>query len=318
MRQNLASLILPESFYYGSVTMTQQNTPKIAVIGFGEAGSCLCQGWGRIDVRAFDIKQISDSDIAADKTRQMQDAGVIIGDDAASTVHEVDMIFSTVTADQAHAAARAVAAGIGQGAYFFDLNSCAPSTKQKNAAIITEAGGHYVDVAVMATITPKYHQTAMLVAGEHAEAAIALMLALDMKPVHVPGPVGRASTIKMIRSVLVKGIEALTAECFSAATIAGVADEVAASLDASQTKDGWKDQAAYNMERMTTHGIRRAAEMREVAITLADLNIAGRMTAGTIAWQDQLGNLGLSLLDTEGLEPRLNAIHTALDAQKGD
>jgi hypothetical protein len=55
-----------------------------------------------------------------------------------------------------------------------------------------------------------------------------------------------------------------------------------------------------------------------VAITLADLNIAGRMTAGTIAWQDQLGNLGLSLLDTEGLEPRLSAIHTALDAQKGD
>ena len=248
----------------------------------------------------------------------MQDAGVIIGDDAASTVREADMIFSTVTADQAHAAARAVAAGIGQGAYFFDLNSCAPSTKQKNAAIITEAGGHYVDVAVMATITPKYHQTAMLVAGEHAEAAIALMLALDMKPVHVPGPVGRASTIKMIRSVLVKGIEALTAECFSAATIAGVADEVAASLDASQTKDGWKDQAAYNMERMTTHGIRRAAEMREVAITLADLNIAGRMTAGTIAWQDQLGNLGLSLLDTEGLEPRLSAIHSALDTKKGD
>jgi hypothetical protein len=69
---------------------------------------------------------------------------------------------------------------------------------------------------------------------------------------------------------------------------------------------------------MTTHGIRRAAEMREVAITLADLNIAGRMTSGTIAWQDQLGNLGLSLLDTKGLEPRLSAIKTALDGQKGD
>ena len=92
---------------------------------------------------------------------------------------------------------------------------------------------------------------------------------------------------------------------------------MAASLDASQTKDGWKDQAAYNMERMTTHGIRRAAEMREVAITLADLNIAGRMTAGTIEWQDQLGNLGLSLLDTEGLEPRLSAIRSALDAKTG-
>ncbi len=317
MRQNFVSLIASKSLYHGSVTMIQQNTPKIAVIGFGEAGSCLCQGWGRSDIHAFDIKQIGDTDTAANKTSQMQEAGVIIGDDAASTVRQADMIFSTVTADQAHAAASAAAAGIRPGAYFFDLNSCAPSTKQKNDVIITEAGGRYVDVAVMATITPKYHQTAMLVAGEHAESAIALMLALDMKPVHVPGPVGRASTIKMIRSVLVKGIEALTAECFSAATIAGVADEVAASLDASQTKDGWKDQAAYNMERMTTHGIRRAAEMREVAITLADLNIAGRMTAGTIEWQDQLGNLGLSLLDTEGLEPRLSAIRSALDAKTG-
>ena len=82
MGQNLVSLLPPESLYHGNVTMTQQNTPKIAVIGFGEAGSCLCKGWGRSDVRAFDIKQIGDNDIAADKTRQMQDAGVIIGDDA--------------------------------------------------------------------------------------------------------------------------------------------------------------------------------------------------------------------------------------------
>ena len=152
----------------------------------------------------------------------------------------------------------------------------------------------------------------MLVAGEHAEAAIELMLALDMKPTHVPGPVGRASTIKMIRSVLVKGIEALTAECFSAACRAGVADEVAASLDASQNHDGWKDQATYNMERMTTHGIRRAAEMREVAITLSDLGIPCRMTASTIEWQENFGHLGLSLLDTEGLEARVNAIEAAI------
>ena len=118
MRRNLASLIPTETFYQGSVEMTKKNTPKIAVIGFGEVGFCLCQGWGRNDVRAFDIKQIDDTKIAADKTRQMQDAGVIIGDDAASTVREADMIFSTVTADQAHAAASAVAKGIKQGAYF--------------------------------------------------------------------------------------------------------------------------------------------------------------------------------------------------------
>ncbi len=296
--------------------MKDQNKPTVAVIGFGEAGSCLCKGWGLDDVRAFDIKQHGDATLAAKKVAQMLAAGVLIGDDAASIASGTDMIFSTVTADQANAAAHAVAKAIEPGAYYLDLNSCAPSTKQKNADLIEEAGGFYVDVAVMATITPKYHQTAMLVSGEHAEQAIALMLALDMKPVHVPGPVGRASTIKMIRSIMMKGIEALTAECFTAACKAGVADEVAASLDASQTKEGWKAQAAYNMERMTTHGIRRAAEMREVAITLDDLDIDGFMTAGSINWQEHFGNLGISLLETEGLKRRIDFIQRAIEAKR--
>ncbi len=296
--------------------MKNQNTPRIAVLGFGEAGSCLCKGWGLGGVRAFDIKQHGGSLLAAEKVREMSLAGVIVGDDAASIAHGSDMIFSTVTADQAHAAASAVTKAIKPGAYYLDLNSCAPSTKRKNAAVITRAGGFYIDVAVMATITPKYHQTAMLVSGEHAEQAIDLMRALDMKPVHVPGPVGRASTIKMIRSIMMKGIEALTAECFTAACKAGVADEVAASLDASQTKEGWKAQAAYNMERMTTHGTRRAAEMREVAITLDDLKINGFMTAGSINWQEHFGNLGISLLETEGLEQRIDFIQRTIETKQ--
>ncbi len=289
--------------------MKQQNTPKLAVIGFGEAGSSLCIGWGRSDIRVFDIKQHGEN--AAAKNAEIQALGVIGCSDTASAISEADIVFSTVTADQAHEAAVAVAKAIRPGAFFCDLNSCAPSTKLKSAKLIGAAGGLYVDVAVMATITPKYHQTAMLVAGEHAEAAIELMLSLDMKPKHVPGPVGRASTIKMIRSVMVKGIEALSAECFSAACRAGVADEVAASLDASQQIDSWKELATYNMERMTTHGIRRAAEMREVAITLSDLDIPPRMTAGTIEWQNSFGSLGLSLIETEGLEARIAAIEEA-------
>jgi len=42
--------------------------------------------------------------------------------------------------------------------------------------------------------------------------------------------VGAAAALKMIRSVMIKGIEALTAECFLAAHRAGIVEEVAASL----------------------------------------------------------------------------------------
>ena len=66
--------------------------------------------------------------------------------------------------------------------------------------------------------------------------------------------VGRASAIKMIRSVMVKGLEALTCECAAAAEAAGVFDEVMASLDASEKAIGWAERVAYNRERMETHG----------------------------------------------------------------
>ncbi len=84
----------------------------------------------------------------------------------------------------------------------------------------------------------------------------------------VPGAVGAASSIKMIRSVMVKGLEALTAECFLAADAAGVTEAVRASLDASWPGTDWGAKADYNLERMMAHGIRRAAEMEEVAKTL--------------------------------------------------
>jgi 3-hydroxyisobutyrate dehydrogenase-like beta-hydroxyacid dehydrogenase len=292
------------------------NTPSITVIGFGEAGASLCIGWKRTGVFSFDIRQTQPQTQAAILTA-MHKLSVESAADAASAVSDADLIFSTVTADQAFNAASSVAPGLKPGAFFFDLNSCAPTTKQKSAAVIEAAGGRYVDIAVMATITPHYHQTPMLICGDHCDAAMTALQTLEMTPALVPGPVGRASTIKMLRSVLVKGIEALTAECFLAAARAGVADEVAHSLDASQTDMGWKDQARYNAERMTTHGIRRAAEMREVAKTLTDLGIAAEMTRGTINRQQELGGLGLSLLDLDSFDARIAAIETALEKSPG-
>jgi hypothetical protein len=97
--------------------------------------------------------------------------------------------------------------------------------------------------------------------------------------------VGRASAIKMIRSVMVKGIEALSWECAAAAEAAGVYDEIAASLDASEKPVGWARRFAYNRERMETHGLRRAAEMEEVARTLEGLGVEPVMTRGTVQRQ---------------------------------
>ncbi|MEL0142936.1 MAG: DUF1932 domain-containing protein, partial [Alphaproteobacteria bacterium] len=72
----------------------------------------------------------------------------------------------------------------------------------------------------------------------------------------------------------------------------------------------------YNAERMTTHGIRRAAEMREVHKTLIDLGITPDMTSGTIDRQQQFGELAISLVDLDSFEARFAAIELAVEAEK--
>jgi hypothetical protein len=89
--------------------------------------------------------------------------------------------------------------------------------------------------------------------------------------------------------VMVKGIEALTAECFLAARAAGVAEAVTESLSLSWPGMDWAARADYNLERMETHGLRRAAEMEEVAATLAGLGQGSDMARATAAVQRRIG-----------------------------
>jgi 3-hydroxyisobutyrate dehydrogenase-like beta-hydroxyacid dehydrogenase len=125
------------------------------------------------------------------------------------------------------------------------------------------------------------------------------------------GDIGRASSIKMIRSVMVKGIEALVAECVLAGTKAGVADVVLDSLDKTFPGFDWKARSAYNFERMMVHGNRRAAEMREVAITLSDLGLNNGMSTAIADWQQVIGGLNLDVGENN-YDVRANAILAAL------
>ncbi|MEC7238011.1 MAG: DUF1932 domain-containing protein [Pseudomonadota bacterium] len=289
---------------------------SVAFIGFGEAGLAIAEtlaATGKASgMRAYDIK-LDDEDSATAMRARIEDSGVTACATAKEAVEGSQIVICVVTADQAAKAAAAAARHLAAGALWLDMNSCAPSTKKIAAGPVNTAGGIYVDVAVMAPITPRGHETPMLAASAEPDSVAARLAEAGLVPRFVGSDVGRASTIKMLRSVMVKGMEALTVECFRAAVRAGVADEVAGSLDASESGLGWAAQTAYNMERMTAHGIRRAAEMREVAKTLRDFNVAPAMTTGTIAWEEEMGNLDLTLEPGTALAEQMALIEQALD-----
>lgn len=257
---------------------------SVTLIGYGEAGRAFARaaGWEH-QAQVFDVK----TDAPQTRAGMLADYdadGVTICENMGDALDASDIILSLVTAEQALAAAENAAPHIAAGALFFDMNSVAPDTKHEAAKLIDAAGGRYVDVAVMAPVDPARLAVPLLLSGPYAEDGAAALTAIGFSNVHVvTGDVGRASSIKMIRSIMVKGQEALTAEMMLAARTADVVDEVLASLG-----EGWREKADYNLERMKTHGIRRAAEMEEVVKTLTALGIEPLMTNGTITRQREM------------------------------
>ncbi|MDO6415560.1 DUF1932 domain-containing protein [Sphingomonas sp. BIUV-7] len=262
-------------------------------IGFGEAALAFAEGM-TIPFGAYDRKTAPGATRGA-KLADYRRLGAVPFSDNADAVGSVDLILSLVTADQALPAARESASEIQTGALYCDMNSVAPDTKRAAAGLIEAAGGRYVDVAVMAPVHPARRDVPLLLSGTHAEAGAAALRAAGFTRLRVlPGGVGAASATKMIRSVMVKGLEALTAECVLAATQAGLRDEVFGALNASWPGTDWLEKADYNLERMMVHGIRRAEEMEEVVKTLDGLGTGSAMTRGTVERQRAIGLLGLT------------------------
>ncbi len=277
------------------------NAPHVGLLGFGEAARAIVEGWGgrrSFQASAYDLKL--DDPVQSPILRGVAElVRVACLPGLKDLLDGVDVVFCLVTADQAAAAADVAAQHVRPGTLWFDGNSCAPGTKRRAAAAIEAAGGRYVDLAIMAPIRPNLHRTPMLISGHHAEQALAVLESFDMTARIVGPDVGEASAIKMIRSVMIKGMEALTAECLLAARRAGVEEQVLASFEASDASIAWRQRSLYNLGRMHEHGIRRAAEMREVATTLRELGLPDRMSAATADWQEQIGQMDIAEMSPE-------------------
>jgi len=296
--------------------MPRRNTPRVSFIGFGEAGQVIASG-----LRETGIERIAAWDILfpLPEGERLKAAGETIGvrcaDSAADAVAETDMVISAVTAASSLEAARSVVSHLNGAPYYLDINSVSPGRKQETAALLSERA-RYVDVAVIAPINPQRHRTPLLISGPHADTVSPQLRELEMQLTVVDAATGSAAAIKMIRSVMIKGIEALTLECFVAASRAGVLDAVTASLKNNYPGLDWPKMSEYNLERMARHGERRAAEMEESAATLRELGLEPLMVEATVKRQREMGALGKDETVRASLKEGRAAILDAISAAK--
>ena len=260
---------------------------SIGFIGFGEAARAFHQTLAAQDPGlrfcAYDILLGEPGMRAAIAGR-----GIEVAETPAALGH-ADWIVSAVTADQSLAAVEAIAPHLRAGRLVVDINSVSPGRKRASAALVEARGARYLDMAVMAPVHPRGHRTPVLIAGPAAAALEPELNRLDFSFRVAGETVGAATAIKMVRSLFVKGLEAVTVECLLAARASGCFDEVYGSLARDFPGLGWPDFAAYEFERTLRHGRRRAAEMRESAATIAELGLNGALAAEIAEVQERMG-----------------------------
>jgi len=262
----------------------------LCFIGFGEAGGILGEELARrgLQVKAWDILLLDPARHDAMRAKCAA-AGVTAATSLADGLRDAQLVVSAVTASAAGEVAREAAALLKAGQCFMEINSISPDAKRANAATVQASGADYVEAAVMAPVPPQRLRVPMLLGGPKAEALATALRGLGLDATPVADRVGVASAIKMCRSVMIKGIESLTVECLLAARHYGAEDAVLKSLAATFPSMGWDArQPDYLISRVAEHGRRRAAEMREVAATVAAAGREPLMSRATAAAQDAL------------------------------
>jgi 3-hydroxyisobutyrate dehydrogenase-like beta-hydroxyacid dehydrogenase len=268
---------------------------RIAIIGFGEVGGIFGHDFVKqgIDISVFDILLNSKRHRRA-MLSKARACGVRAADDLKNCVRDADLVISAVTATSTLDVAKQAASHLRAGQIFLDINSVSPETKRKAAKHIGKRTAknnraHFVEAAVMGAVPGQRLKVPMLLGGTHAAEVGARLESIGMNATALSNQIGVASAVKMCRSVMMKGLEALAVECLFAAHRYGAEDSVLESLAATYPGMGWRDRLPdYLISRVAEHGLRRAAEMREVAQALRSVGIKPLMSLAAAARQEQL------------------------------
>jgi 3-hydroxyisobutyrate dehydrogenase-like beta-hydroxyacid dehydrogenase len=253
----------------------------IGLVGYGEVGRILAEDLRQQDVKilAYDIKLGGNQACAL--REHARSHGVELAASHVDLAARADFIVSAVTASQAVPVAKSCAPAVKKGAFFLDFNSASPGAKQRAAAVIDAAGGRYVEGAVMTSVPPYRIKVPLLLGGAGAEALAPLLDELGFSASVAAKELGVSSAVKMCRSIMIKGLEAMTIECFTTARAYGVEDAVLASLKETFPAIDWEKQGAYFFQRVIEHGRRRAEEVREVAETVREAGLVPWSAEGT-------------------------------------
>lgn len=265
---------------------------RLGLVGYGEIGSTLGAGLrkaGLDTIYAYD-KYAFDGPYSALIQRRAEDAGVTLVRSHQALADAADVIVSVTPGSVSLDSATAFAPCLTARHMFVDFASATPKIKIGVAQTLMSTGALIGDASIEGTPKNGYAMP-ILSSGPAGERLRDLLNPWGMRIEFVGAELGRASGIKILRSVLIKGIEALTDEMMLAARHYGIDEIVLASASKTLARP-WMDTVESLIPSGVIHAKRRAEELEMSAEAVADAGIEpvmARAVAARLRWKASLG-----------------------------
>lgn len=272
--------------------MADRTQFKLGLVGYGEIGSTLgagLRGAGLDSIACYD-KYAFDGPYADLIQARAREAGVTLVRSNGELAEAADLIFSVTPGASSRDSANSFAPVLRSHHTFLDFASATPKIKKSVAETLAGSGALVGDGSIEGTPLHGYSMR-MLSSGPAGERVRDLLVPWGMQ-IEFMGPVlGTASGIKILRSVLIKGIEALTDEMMLAARQYGIDEIVLASASKTLARP-WMDTVKSLTPSGAIHAKRRAEELEMSADAVADAGvepIMARAVAQRLRWKESLG-----------------------------
>lgn len=253
------------------------------IIGFGEVGQILALGLLENDqnVVVYDTRLANPEDSVGESIQK-------IGAQQVSSLRELaekcDVVFSLVPSSVSNLVSNNFALNIREGTFFLDLTTSLPEVKKKSATRINSADGIYIDVSIMGTVATEKYQVPLLIAGEQAEEVKKIFNEFGLNSKVISRNIGAAASIKMLRSIFMKGIEALLFETMLTAEKYEVRKEVMDSISTTMRNNDFEKLADTLIITHIQHRERRHKEVQESISLVKEADIYPYVTEGVLSF----------------------------------
>jgi 3-hydroxyisobutyrate dehydrogenase-like beta-hydroxyacid dehydrogenase len=297
---------------------TKRAKPTVGFVGFGEVAGCFAAAFrdAGIKQRVYCAGQRNRPPYGAEFIERVREHGAEPVDTLAELVSGSDAVFSAVGMNAAQVGEE-ICVLLGSGQLLIDINSYSPGAKRSVGRAAEAAGAEFVDANLMGAVTIYGHGVQILSSGSGLERFEEWFSPVGLNIESAGDEAGTAATVKMFRTVVTKGMEALIVEAMMAARRAGVEKQAFDGICAPMDATPYSDFARMCILTNPRHSGRRAAETRDAARGLRELGTEPVMTEATARRLEMSADLGLRSRFVQSPPTDIWEVLDAYDAASG-